>query len=133
MKLILIVRIFFSIQLCAQKTAQDYYNIGTDSKNNDDAIINFNKAIQIDSSFYKAYYSRGIAFFQKHDWIKALKDFSKTIELNSLYAEAYYFRGMIKNMLESNFPATAGDSDIIKAKSLGMKVPELILKNDTLK
>ena len=59
----------------------------------DDAIKNFNDAIEIDDECIPAYNGRGIAYANKKDFDAAIKDFDKTIKLDPKYAEGYSNRG----------------------------------------
>ena len=116
---------FSSISLFSQESAQDFYIKGTKTVSTDSAISYLNKAINLDSKFVLAYFSRGMAHFKRNDFLYALSDFAKTIELDSLFADAYFYRGTIKNMLENNIPPTTGNNDIENAKRLGSKLPNL--------
>jgi len=79
----------------------------------DEAIQEFNKAIEIDSKypsgyFYRgntyadkgdpenanSYYNRGICYSEKRDFDKAIADYTRTIEIDPNYAFAYYNRGL---------------------------------------
>ena len=67
----------------------------------EEAIKAFTAAIALRPNYEEAYYGRGIAFYEKRLFDKAIKDFSKAIELNSnadifdiIYkANAYFNRG----------------------------------------
>lgn len=60
----------------------------------DEAIKNYNAALEADSDSLDAYNGRGIAYSQKKDFDSAIKDFSQTIKLNPNYAQGYNNRGM---------------------------------------
>ena len=57
------------------------------------AIIDYNSAIEMDSSYADAYYNRGNAYYRMHEYNKAILDFNKSIALNEDDAEAYMSRG----------------------------------------
>ena len=89
-----------------------------------EALENLNKAIEYNPDFANAYNLRGQVRFKTGKHGDALNDYSKAIEINPDYAEAYYNRGNAHNILQGMFKATAGCSDIKKAKELGYKLPE---------
>ena len=51
----------------AQQSAIDWFNYGVSSKNPNDKINAYNKAIELDSSFIEAYYNLGIVYKNKGD------------------------------------------------------------------
>jgi tetratricopeptide (TPR) repeat protein len=55
----------------------------------DQAISDFNKAIEINPRYHKAYNNRGIVHRRKGQYDGAISDFNKAIEINPLDAEAY--------------------------------------------
>ena len=57
------------------------------------AIENYNKAIELDGDFIKAYNNRGIAYADKKDFDKAIENYDKAIELQPHYAPACCNRG----------------------------------------
>jgi tetratricopeptide (TPR) repeat protein len=85
-------------------------------KKNFEAIVCFDKAIELKPDYAEAYNERGNA--QSSD-SKALDDYSKAIALNPNFAKAYFNRGIKKNMLQSMRRPTAGCPDICKAYELG--------------
>ena len=58
------------------------------------AINLYNKALELNNRYLKAYYNRGLAYACLQDYTEAIKDFDKVIELNPYFAEAYHIRGM---------------------------------------
>jgi len=58
------------------------------------AINIYNKALELNDRYLKAYYNRGLAFACLQDYTKAIQDFEKVIELNPSFAEAYHIRGL---------------------------------------
>ncbi len=59
----------------------------------DQAILNYNKALEINPRFAEAYYDRGNAYNRKGHLDQAILDYTKAIEFRPNYAEAYYNRG----------------------------------------
>ncbi len=60
---------------------------------NDRAIADHNKAIELDPKYAGAYNGRGRAYAAKQDYDHAIADFDKAIELDPKYALAYHNRG----------------------------------------
>lgn len=59
------------------------------------AILNYNKALEIDSTIALVYYNRGMAYYDERKLREAFADFSKSIELDPEFARAYFHRGQI--------------------------------------
>ena len=55
----------------------------------DQAIMDFNQAIEINPRYIKAYNNRGIVYRLKGQYDRAISDFNKAIKMNSLDPEAY--------------------------------------------
>jgi len=53
------------------------------------AILDYNKAIEINSNYDVAYYNRGVAYRHQGNLNQAILDFNRAIEINPDYAEAY--------------------------------------------
>jgi Tfp pilus assembly protein PilF len=49
----------------------------------DNALINLNKAIQLDPNYADAYYDRGVVYFGQHEYDKALADYDKALQLSA--------------------------------------------------
>ncbi len=62
---------------------------------NDRALADHNKSIELDPSFAKAYNNRGVDYWIKGDNERAIGDFNKAIELDTRYIMAYLGRGNI--------------------------------------
>jgi tetratricopeptide (TPR) repeat protein len=79
--------------------AKEYFTRGTeqlDQNGYDEAIENFNRAIEIDPKYVDAYINRGFARWSKGDWDGALADENKALEIDPRNASAYMFRGIAK-------------------------------------
>ena len=59
------------------------------------AITEFNKAIELDPEYAMAYNNRGNAYWNKGNFDRAIADYDKAIELDPEYAEAYGNRGFV--------------------------------------
>ncbi len=58
------------------------------------AISDFNKALEIDPRFAQTYNNRGIAYVSKAQYDKAISDYNRPLQINPRYAEAYNNRGI---------------------------------------
>ncbi len=92
--------VLFSLFSCASnqpkqnesRDAKFYNNRGTtfgEKGQYDQAISDFNNAIEINPRYIKAYNNRGIVYRLKGRYDKAILDFNKAIEINPLDAEGY--------------------------------------------
>ncbi len=59
----------------------------------DDAILNFTKAIELDSNYTRAYSNRGNAYYNQNKYEEAIVNYTKAIELDSNATRAYNNRG----------------------------------------
>jgi len=78
-------------------TAEDYLKRGIayGSKGNfDQAIADFNRAINVKNNFAEAYLNRGLTYMAANKPDLALADYSKALEIDPKYEEAYYIRGL---------------------------------------
>ncbi len=70
-----------------------------------EALLNLNKAIEMDASYSQAYYVRGNikdAFDDRHG---AMKDYNIAVEKNPKFADAYFARGNVKMKLQDYYGA----------------------------
>ena len=77
--------------------AEFYNNRGMaymDKGQYDQAISDYNKALEINPKFAEAYYNRGIACGGKGHFDQAISSFNKALEINQKFAEAYSNRGI---------------------------------------
>ena len=73
-----------------------YYKLGK----NELAIQDFNKSIQLNPNYDKAYNNRGNIYDDLGQYELAIKDFDKSIQLNPNYDLAYNNRGVVYNNLK---------------------------------
>lgn len=81
-----------------------------------EAMIDFNKAIAINSKYAPAYNNRGIIKHKNKKYKDAIKDFSKAISLDKNFADAFANRGVSKEM---NRDMEGACKDWSKANELG--------------
>jgi tetratricopeptide (TPR) repeat protein len=80
------------------ETAQDYYakaNFLYEQGNCDEAIKNYDKAIELDPTISQFYNNRGYTYMQKEEYQKALSDYEKAIQLRPGYPRALLNKGDI--------------------------------------
>ncbi|MGI9055147.1 MAG: TonB family protein [Pyrinomonadaceae bacterium] len=73
-----------------QKRADD--NIGKGEY--DLAIVDYNKAVELNPKSVPAYFNRGRAFYFKRDFASAVESYSKVLELTPKDSVVYYTRGV---------------------------------------
>lgn len=60
------------------------------------SLAEFEAAINLDPTCWRAYHNRGVSLAQMRDFDGALKDFDKAIELNPNHGDAWFNRGELK-------------------------------------
>jgi len=70
-----------------------------------EALLNLNKAIEIDPNYAAAYYVRGNIKEAFEDHHGAMKDYNKSIEKNPKFSDAYFVRGNVKMNLQDYYGA----------------------------
>ena len=79
--------------------ANEWFQKGNDAseaKEYQNAIIYYNKAIQLKPDYAEAYYNRGCAKDELKDYTGAIADYNNAIRLKPDYADAYFNRGLVK-------------------------------------
>ena len=75
----------------------------------DQSISDFNKAIEINPGYAKAYSDRAVTYYQKGQYDKAISDLSNAIEINIRYDKAYYNRGIVYGKGKSQYDQAISD------------------------
>jgi tetratricopeptide (TPR) repeat protein len=70
-----------------------------------EALINLNKAIEIDPAYYRAYYLRANIKESFDDRHGAMKDYNLALEKNPKFADAFFARGNVKMKLQDYYGA----------------------------
>ena len=78
-----------------------------------EALLNLNKAIEIDPAYSNAYYLRGNIKDNFDDRHGAMKDYNTAIEKNPKFADAFYARGNVKMKLQDYYGAISDYSAAI--------------------
>jgi len=103
----------------AQETAQDAFKKGWDAithERYDEAITEFNKAIELDPNMASAYDNLGNTYFFKSDFNNAILNLSKAIELMPGNSPTYLIRARAYFKIGDFDKSWA---DVIKARELG--------------
>jgi tetratricopeptide (TPR) repeat protein len=56
-------------------------------------MADFNQAIRLDPKYMFAYYNRGLAYYNKWDYDRAIADYNQAIQLDPNYVHSYINRG----------------------------------------
>ena len=62
-------------------------------KQHQEAIADYDKAIELNPKYFNAYYNRGTAKDGLKQYKESIADYDKAIELDPKYFDAYYNRG----------------------------------------
>jgi tetratricopeptide (TPR) repeat protein len=92
----------------AQTNAKDYTQRGRDlleKREYVEALVNLNKAIELDPNNSPAYYLRGNIKDNFEDRHGAMKDYNMAIEKNPKFADALFARGNVKMKLQDYYGA----------------------------
>lgn len=84
-------------------------------------MSDFDKTIEIDPKFIKAYYSRATVFVSQEKYLQALPDLDKTVELDPAFPNVLTLRGQIRAQSGNKKGAC---EDFQKAKEIGDKQAE---------
>jgi len=90
------------------------------------ALVDFNNAIEDDTSNYKLYYYRGLALLNLKDYIESIKDFNIYLKYFFYDMEGYFQRGLAKFYLSEKINAL---EDFQTAAEMGHKMSAFIIKN----
>ena len=78
------------------------------------AIVDFDKALEIDPQFKEVYYNRGIAKNNMGDHVGAVADFDRALEANPQDAKVYFNRGAAKGNMGDHAAAIADFDKALK-------------------
>jgi len=90
----------YSQSLALNENFQSFYNRGNlyiKLARYEEAIKDFNKAIEIKPRLEKSYNNRGVSQLFLHNFDSALADFNKALELNPVFFESHNNRGLVLN------------------------------------
>jgi len=78
-----------------------------------EAILNLNKAIEIDPKYSQAYFVRGNIKAAFEDFHGAMKDYNSALDLNPKLGDGFFARGNVKMKLQDYYGAIADFSSAI--------------------
>ena len=116
-----------------QEAAAGYYDLGNSYHGLGDyqqAIKDFDRAIELDPQLAEAYWGRGRTYHGLGDYQQAIKDFDRAIELDPKLAEAYWDRGKTYNDLGKHQQAI---DDWKRAAQLGNEGAKDFLRSKEIK
>jgi tetratricopeptide (TPR) repeat protein len=87
-----------------------------------DALLEYSRAIELNSRYADAYLFRGGARAKSGKFEDALSDYSKTIEINPASAQPYYYRGSIYSRLGKTAEAFHDFSEALKRNARYLEV-----------
>jgi len=112
----LITLFTFTVFMVHAQSAKEFTQKGReliDKRDYMEAILNLNKAIEVDSKYSVAYFLRGNLKEKFEDLHGAMKDYNTAIETNAKYTEAFFARGNVKMRLQDYYGAIADFSSAI--------------------
>ena len=92
----------------------------------DEAIVEYNRAIEINPDRAEAYFNRAIAYRSKGNYDQAIADYSKFIEINPDFARGYRERA-VSYLSKQDYDKAW--EDVHKAEELGWEVPADFLES----
>lgn len=108
MKNLLLALIAFVGLSATAQTSKEYTQKGRELIDKHDymeAILNLNKAVELDAKNSNAYFFRANLKEKFEDLHGAMKDYNFSIEANAKFADAYYARGNVKMRLQDYYGA----------------------------
>ena len=96
----------------ANPLTRQYFDQGLekyDAGNYQGAIVDYNKAIEIDPNNENAYVNRGISKMNLYDYSGAISDFSKAMAIDPKHPDAYVNRGIAKGIFQNSYPDAVSD------------------------
>ena len=108
MKNLVLLVLLFSTAVAFAQTAKDYTQKGRElyeKREYMEALLNLNKAIEVDANYSQAYFVRGNikdAFDDRHG---AMKDYNLAVEKNPKFSDAFFARGNVKMKLQDYYGA----------------------------
>ncbi|HMK19500.1 MAG TPA: tetratricopeptide repeat protein [Chitinophagaceae bacterium] len=104
-------------------------NFLMDEKKYDQALLDFNKAIELKENYYQAYGNRGLIYMNQNKFKQALDDYNKAISLNQNFTDVYINRG---SLFRDNSRHEEALRDYNKAIELKPQLPIAYFNRGTL-
>jgi Flp pilus assembly protein TadD len=81
-------------------------------------MSDFNEAVRVDPNNWQGFYGRGVVYYERKDFKRAIAQFNESIRLDLNNAYSFYFRGLSKQEIGDRTAA----ADIAKARQLDPSV-----------
>ena len=94
---------------CAKQTAEDHYRKGFRfqvKQDYDPAILEYRKALEVDSTYVQAYLNLGVIYTEKEIYDEAIDAYKQAIRYFPLHTKAYYNLGWVYNLKGEKEKAT---------------------------
>lgn len=111
------------LRVAPQRNKEQWLTLGQAhylAREYEQAIFTYNRAIQLDLTYVKAYYNRGHAYCQLKEYERAIADYDRVVQLNPTYPIVYFNRGQAYASLKQYRQAIADYSSVLQ------RVPWLI-------
>jgi len=105
--------------------ANSWYKQGNDmmvQEKNEDAILAYDKAIELDPTHTSAWNNKGIAMFRLKKYEDAISCYDKTIELNPNHANAWYNKAKALRGLGQSYLDKANEDRVAAAKLINQSL-----------
>ncbi len=105
--------------------AESWYKQGNDmmiQEKNEDAIVAYDKAIELDPAHISAWNNKGIAMFRLKRYEDAISCYDKTIDLNPNHANAWYNKAKALRGLGQSYLDKANEDRVAAAKLINQSL-----------
>ena len=105
--------------------ANSWYKQGNDmmmQEKNEDAIVAYDKAIELDPTYTSAWNNKGIAMFRLKRYEDAIACYDKTIEINPNHANAWYNKAKALRGLGQSYLDKANEDRVTAAKIINQSL-----------
>jgi len=97
-KLLLVFLFFLLLFACAKQTAEDHFRKGFKYQlveNYDSAMVEYQRAIKLDSTYVQAYLNLGVVYTEKGMYDQAIEAYKKILRYIPYHTKAYYNLGYV--------------------------------------
>lgn len=98
----------------------------------DDAIRDYDRAIQLQPDYAEAYNGRGLAYYEKKEYQLAIQDYTQAIRIKPDYAEAFDNRGLACAASEDSCNSDKAIADFDQAIKLNADFAEAFFNRGTV-
>jgi len=92
-----------------KKLAKEFNNKGFDlfkQNNYQDAILEFDKALELNSSYKEAFYNRALSLFLLNRHSESISSINSALEINEKYSKALNLKGLVLTSLNRFYEAS---------------------------